>query len=172
MAGPRDTTKKKKKKVWRPSLWIAGNTKSMSSDPKQTQWVGKNAGQEGAVSPRLTVAATDSGAPIQGSPLSAISQVSEVRGLRWFVRQGDHGWGALEFLLPGLAHSASTRKQKKGDIWDLWHHSHRLAPSTVLSQWGGQQSQGQKVAPDHVGGGSKQAWHFVTPSKIWHLTLF
>lgn len=43
-----------KEKVWRPSLWIEGNMESMFSDPKQTQQMGKNAGQEGDVGPRLT----------------------------------------------------------------------------------------------------------------------
>lgn len=51
MAGPRDTTKEK---VWRAGLWLKGNTESMFSDPRQTREIGKNTGQEGEVSPRLT----------------------------------------------------------------------------------------------------------------------
>lgn len=108
----RDTTKEE---VWRLNLWLKRNTQSMFSDPKQTQWMGKNARQEAGMSPRLTSSCyrLDSAAPAQGSPGNTVSLVSDVTQSQRFFRQGNRGGEKSGCVRPGLTHSTLSGKQKK-----------------------------------------------------------
>lgn len=114
----RDTTKEE---VWRLNLWLKRNTQSMFSDPKQTQWMGKNARQEAGMSPRLTSSCYRLGSPSTRLTRKQFlwSQMShKANGFSDKATAEEKNLGVCDLASPIQPYLESKRRRYRNEICD------------------------------------------------------